>query len=283
MKKNIFIILFSSLSIFVNAQCIIENVKKVDFLIAKNNYEFIASHKNGLHELSTKMGIDTLTLVSWCKDDTMYMTRQPFLVDAKNNLWWIYGVQKIPMKLEIGQSIEPHSDYSIMSPVTQESRSDVKTMYSSSNYATNTITTTIYTFNVATKSTVSMNTEMISGMNSKVVAIEDVTIGDKTFKAYKIDHEIWIKGGYNLTFEYDKKGMNSSDSKQIEEQNNKINNKIAKNIKKVSKGYTNNKGYMVIPRTDWFVPGLGWVKAYTYDSQRLFEKDKAYFTNLIYN
>lgn len=263
----------------LHAQCLIENIKKLDFFIANKNWVFTARHHNGVHELNTMMGIDTLSLVSWVKNDTMYMTRKPFLVDEKNNMWWIYGTQKVPMKLEIGQAIEPHSDYAIMSDVTKEGRADVKTMNSSWDGA-NTITTYIYTFNVATKSSVNLSSEMISGMNSKVVAYEDITIGDKTYKAYKIDYEMWIKQGYKVTFEYDSKGMKSSDAKDVEDQNKKINEKLKKNFNKALKGYTNNKGYYVMPRTDWFVPGLGWVKAYTYDSQRVFEKDKAYISNI---
>lgn len=282
MKKSILIFLMVFISVQVNAQCIIETVKKLDFFIANKNWVFTANHVNGVHELNTFMGVDTLSLVSWCSNDTMYMTRKPFLVDEKLNLWWIYGVQKIPMKLEIGQSIEPHSDYSIMSDVTKEGRSDVKTMYSSTDLSKNTITTSIYTFNVATKSTVNLSGEMISGMNSKVIAFEDISIGDKTFKAYKIDYEIWIKQGYKVEFEYDSQGMKSSDAKQIEEDNRKINEKIKKNFNKVLKGYTNNKGYIVLPRTDWFVPGLGWVRAHTFDSQRIFEKDKAYISSIIF-
>lgn len=279
MKRIISLVVLLYSAIQLNAQCIIEDVKKLDFFIANKNWVFTAKHQNGVHELNTLMGIDTLSLVSWCKDDTMYMTRKPFLADEKNNLWWIYGVQKIPMKLEIGQAIEPHSDYQIMSDVTKEGRSDVKTMHSSWDGG-NTITTSIYTFNVATKSTVNLSSEMISGMNSKVVAYEDITIGNKTYKAYKIDYEIWIKQGYKVAFEYDSKGMKSADAKQVEEQNKKINEKLKKNFNKALKGYTNNKGYLVMPRTDWFVPGLGWVKAHTFDSQRIFEKDKAYISSI---
>lgn len=282
MKKGFLFLTLVYISAQINAQCIIENVKKLDFFIANKNWVFTANHYDGIHELNTFMGIDTLSLVSWCKNDTMYMTRKPFLVDEKTNLWWIYGVQKIPMKLEIGQSIEPHSDYAIMSDVTKEGRSDVKTMNSSWDGA-NTITTYIYTFNVATKSTVNLSSEMISGMNSKVVAYEDITIGDKTYKAYKIDYEMWIKQGYKVEFEYDTKGMKSGDAKQVEEQNKKINDKLKKNFNKALKGYTNSKGYLVIPRTDWFVPGLGWVRAHTYDSQRIFERDKGYISSIILN
>lgn len=282
MQKIISFVVLFYFATQLNAQCIIENVKKLDFFIANKNWVFTAKHQNGVHELNTLMGIDTLSLVSWCKNDTMYMTRKPFLVDEKNNMWWIYGVQKIPMKLEIGQAIEPHSDYAIMSDVTKEGRSDVKTMHSNWDGG-NTITTYIYTFNVATKSTVNLSSEMISGMNSKVVAYEDVLIGDKTFKAYKIDYEIWIKQGYKVEFEYDTKGMKSSDAKQVEEQNKKINDKLKKNFNKALKGYTNSKGYLVMPRTDWFVPGLGWVRAHTFDSQRVFEKDKAFISNIIFN
>lgn len=274
---SLVVLLFTATQL--NAQCIIENVKKLDFFIANKNWVFTAKHQNGVHELNTFMGIDTLSLVSWCKNDTMYMTRKPFLVDDKNNLWWLYGVQKIPMKLEIGQAIEPHSDYAIMSDVTKEGRADVKTMNSNWDGA-NTITTYIYTFNVATKSTVNLSSEMISGMNSKVVAYEDILIGDKTYKAYKIDYEMWIKQGYKVEFEYSSKGMKSGDAKQVEEQNKKINEKLKKNFNKALKGYTNSKGYVVIPRTDWFVPGLGWVRAHTFDSQRIFEKDKAYISSI---
>lgn len=282
MKNISILILLFTTSIQLQAQCLIEKVKKLDFFIANKTWEFTAVHRDGIHELNTKMGVDTLSLVSWCKNDTMYMTRKPFLVDEKNNNWWIYGVQKIPMKLEIGQSIEPHSDYAIMADVTKEGRSDVKTMKSDWDGG-NTITTTIRTFNVATKSTVNMNSEMISGMNSKVIAYEDITIGDKIYKAYKIDYEIWLKPGYKIKFEYNSKGMNTTDAKQVEEQNKKINEKLEKNINKNLKGYTNSKGYVVMPRTDWFVPGLGWVRAHTFDSQRIFEKDKAYVSNIICN
>jgi len=279
--KKYSIVLWVTLLMLSNkviSQCLISDVQKFDFFISNKNWVFTAKHDNDVHELSTLMGVDSLTLVSWCKDDTMYMTRKPFLVDIKTNLWWIYGLQKIPMKLEVGQSLEPVSDYSIMSDVTKEGRSDVKTMYSKSDEST--ITTSIYTFNVATKSTVNLSGEMISFMNSKVVAFEDIKIGDKTYKAYKIDYEIWYKSGYKVTFEYDSKGMSSSDAKQISEQNKRINEKLKKNFDKALKGYTNNKGYIVMPRTDWYVPGLGWVRAHTFDTQRVFEKDKAYISSI---
>jgi hypothetical protein len=110
-----------------------------------------------------------------------------------------------------------------------------------------------------------------------------ITIGDKTFNAYKVDYEIWSKAGFKVEFEYDSKGMETNDAKQISEQNEKTNKKLAKQIEKYQKATTNNKGYTVIPRTDWFVPGLGWVKAHTFDSQRIFEKDKAYIASIKFN
>jgi hypothetical protein len=268
-----------------SSQCIIENVKSFNFFIAGKDYTFNQKSIGKYHEYSSPFGIDTLTFIYWCENDTTYWTRKPLLIDKANNGFMIFGLHKLPNKPTIGQSLPLVSDMVIYSPITKESRSNVNTMYTDyyNGNSSDLLVTTIKTFNVATKTTVNMNTENVSMMNSKVVGQEEIVVGEQKYMAFKVEYEIWSKAGLDVKFEYDAKGMNSSDQKQINEQNDKINKRLKKQMEKYQNATTNKKGYNVIPRTDWYVPTLGWVKANTYDSQRIFEKDKAYISKIVSN
>jgi len=272
----------------ISSQCLLENTQKFNFKIAGKEYTFKGGKENHVYEFSTPFGIDTMTFVYWEKNDTTYWTRHPLLIDSINGGYMIFGLHKLPNKPKIGQSLEITMDMVVYAPITREGRSDVKTMvskmyneYDFVNDLKYEITeTTIKTFNVATQTTVNMSTEMTSFMNSKVVAEEEILIGDKKYKAFKVDYELWTKTGLKVEFEYDSKGMDKNDAESIKKDNAKINKKLAKQMEKYLKSGTNNKGYTVTPRTDWYVPGLGWVQAITYDSQRIFEKDKAAMTSI---
>lgn len=272
----------------VSSQCLIKETEKFTFKIAGKEYDFEGKASHNSYEFKTKFGIDTMTFVYWERNDTTFWTRKPLLIDSINGGYMIFGVQKLPNKPQIGQSLEISMDIVINAPMSREGRSNVTTeltkFYKEKDFVNDIeyqITeTTIKTFNVATKTTINMSTEMVSFMNSKVVAEEEITIEDKKYKAFKVDYELWVKAGLKVEFEYDSKGMEKADAADVKAQNAKINKKLSKQMEKYQKATSNNKGYTVVPRTDWYVPGLGWVQAITYDSQRIFEKDKAGMTKI---
>jgi hypothetical protein len=126
-----------------------------------------------------------------------------------------------------------------------------------------------------------MNTEFINYVNAKVVSSENIIISGVNYTSYKIDYELWIKPNINVKVNYNTDGI--SGSKQAKEQEAKTNKLLEKKLTKISKSMSNKEGYTVSPKTDWFVPGIGIVKTYTYNEGRMFEKDKAYMLSLTFS
>lgn len=257
------------------------NYKKMEYYFANAKHLFEVSKQNNVVKMETSISNGTkVTMYQTCKNDTMFLTRDDLIINAENGMFVVYGQQSIPLQLKVGDKLDPYKDYMISTPITKEgfvlvSTSKSNFFASGNSYFMETI---IKTYNVQSKTDISMNTEYINYVNAKVVSEEQITISGKTFTAYKIEHEQWVKPNLNVKVNYNTDGI--SGSKQAKDQEAKTNKLLEKKLTKVSKSMSNKEGYMVTPKTDWFVPGIGIVKTYTYNEGRMFEKDKAYLLTL---
>lgn len=260
-----------------NFNCMVMN-------FAKENHSFQISKQDKLVSISTvlKSGQE-VKLFYTCRNDTMFVTRNDLMIDEKTGLIMVYGMQAYPIKLKVGDRIEPSRDFLIQSPISKEGFNLVTTAKSDYFISGNQsfILSTIKTYNIQSKTQISMNTEYLNYVNAKVVAEEIVKIEEQNFKAYKIDYEQWTKPSMNISLNYNTDGMNSKDEQaQVRKQEEQTNKLLQKKLSKLSKEMTNKEGYIITPKTDWYVPGIGIVKTIFYNEGRMFEKDKAYIVSL---
>jgi hypothetical protein len=96
-------------------------------------------------------------------------------------------------------------------------------------------------------------------LNARVTAQEEVTIDGTKYNAFVIESESWVK--YKVEASYE------SVHADCEAYYNKIMADADKSTQKknVKSGITNEQGYMVTYKTEWFVPGIGVVKSTGYD------------------
>ncbi|MDZ4846073.1 MAG: hypothetical protein SH857_11050 [Chitinophagales bacterium] len=79
-------------------------------------------------------------------------------------------------------------------------------------------------------------------------------------KAFRIDSQSWTKGAINKSYE----SNNAEWDKSRQVADEKI--KAAMSQKGIKKGYTNELGYVVTYKTEWFVPGIGMAKMDVYEN-----------------
>jgi hypothetical protein len=114
---------------------------------------------------------------------------------------------------------------------------------------------------VAARQTTTVSSYALQGMNSRVVAEEEVTVGGKKYKAFIIESESWSKSNVKTSYESAEAEVNAAQVKT----DKKYLAKLEKTM--VRKNYTNELGFMVMNSTVWFVPQLGGaVKSVSYDA-----------------
>lgn len=219
-----------------------------------------------------------------CKNDTMYIARNTGPIWAISNGdttgFSLQGVQVIPNKLRVGDVLNPYEDVSFVLPSKNEITvkwpefMGYKTSYHTEtglDYDTKSNqwvygkwevrkTQAIYEdIDVKGKQILKPQFNSKHYLNAKVVREEEVTIDDKKYSALVIESETWTK--YKIEVSYD---MEKTDCEAYY-------NKIMKNAeekatkKNIKAGIENEKGYTVTYLTEWFVPGIGIVKAEGYD------------------
>jgi hypothetical protein len=231
--------------------------------------------------LSTPVnGIETLGNM-FCKGDTLFVLRGDkrvlFSVGPNNDTtgYSILGVQAIPNKLKVGDVLPMYEDYGTTLPYDKQwttvipqiiGYKDVVSTYNQQDGDQNVwkITETkseavwgLVTVKVNMESQFVMQTK--NYVNANVVREEDLTIDGKTYKAYVIESQKWVKTGTQAVI--------TSDNKQWNKTYEKVSKKIAKKSnKEIAKmGIQNEQGYAVTFLTEWFVPGIGVVKSEGYD------------------
>jgi hypothetical protein len=220
-----------------------------------------------------------------CKDDTLYLARNRGPIEMPDSKGGIYGftiqgVQKIPMKLKVGDMLPPYEDISIITPQTSVEKVQIKVF---SHNATNTTsefgfatdsrtgesgfgnytkTTTSAVYNlidVDVRKTLKSSAHYLNYAIAKATGEEDVVVGASRYKAIVIESENWSKSVLDASFESATEQANR-EAKSAFEKYEVYKAKLAKRW-----GYTNELGYTVMYKKEWFVPGLGMVKTESYD------------------
>lgn len=224
-----------------------------------------------------------------CKNDSMYFARTIgtnwVVTKGDTTGFSILGLQVIPNKLKVGDFLSPYEDFGTSVPNKEEMKAKwpqfkgYQTSYHTStgldfdhddNFKLKsgtweTKTTTAVYEDVDVKAKQVMTPSYISKhyINAKVVRTEDITINSKTYTAYVIESETWMKMGTIVSYESENKDFNAyynNIQKKGEERYTK---------KFISTGLMNEQGYIVTFLTEWFVPGLGIAKSVAYDSYGL--------------
>jgi hypothetical protein len=222
-----------------------------------------------------------------CNNDTMYFTRitgLSYLVDTNGDTlgFGILGLQVIPNKIKVGDVLMPYEDIGVMFPktITYTAKHDVFKGYQTSvtryrdigydpnarpswglGTTTKTTTKALYeSVDVKVRETTQFSNVSVNYAKAVVVAEEEVTIDGVNYKAYKIESESWLKPQVTKSYESSNEEWSQARKKSNEDL------KLEMTARGVKKGYLNEQGYTVSYRTEWFVPGIGVVKADIYDN-----------------
>jgi hypothetical protein len=234
--------------------------------------------------LTTVISGKSYTFLLACNNDTMFFTRNDgpiYLIDKGDTLGvTIQGVQPYPNKLKVGDALPTYEDVSLMVPkkrtfnVQEKVFSHSSTSTSSAQgfgydaeagkFGVGTVTTTTTTnyynnIDVQVRETIKTSMYWLHNAVSQVIGEEEVTLGGEKVKAYIVDSETWIKSNSDASYE----STRQSAANAQEAFYKKVAGKMAKMSKKM--GFTNADGYMVMPKTEWFVPGRGVVKVVNYE------------------
>jgi hypothetical protein len=187
----------------------------------------------------------------------------------------------VPNKLKVGDRLAPYEDVGVTFPVevtkTERQRIlvdvqtrvyqkkdigfDTETGQYGEGTATIRETKEIYKeVDVEVKYNMQFSSSTINYAVAVVSGEEEVTVDGTKYKAYRIDSESWTKGEIKKSYV-----SNNEEWKQARE---KADDKIKALMDKrgAKKGYTNDLGYVVTYRTEWFVPGMGMAKMDIYDN-----------------
>ncbi|MBP7478432.1 MAG: hypothetical protein KA797_07915 [Chitinophagales bacterium] len=246
------------------------------------------SKENGIDRafLSTDIAGKTYTSFVSCIDGVMNFTRiigANYTVDAKGDTiaFGILGIQSVPNTLKVGDRLNPYEDImvsipstisynekkSILTGVRTSTRSfnDIGFDYEKGTFGSGTRTVTetkgIYeSIDVKIRETTQFSGNTINYAVSEVIEEEDINIDGVNYKAYRIESETWTKGNITKTYQ----SSNDEWKRQRENFDEKVKASMTK--RGIKKGYTNAAGYVVIHKTEWFVPGIGMVKMNVYDN-----------------
>jgi hypothetical protein len=250
------------------------NVTHFSYRIDSANF----SEKSQRIMLKAKVGEQEFTSMALCQNDTMYMTRNvgPVTTEVDGKILGIsiQGVQKIPVKIKVGDFLEPYDDYMLGMPVTSNYTMkhkefagmetvhyvernthhfvDGKLAYGDWNV---TQTQAVYnTIDVAVRQTTTNNIHIINYAMAYVSGEEEVEFNGNTYKAFIIESERWSKNITKTTFEASHQEV-IENAKKIQD---KFKDKVAK--KMLKSGIINEQGFAILAMREWYVPGVGVVK-----------------------
>ncbi|MEQ8364439.1 MAG: hypothetical protein RH948_16305 [Cyclobacteriaceae bacterium] len=253
-----------------------------------SNFEITDVHNSPFlswYTLKATDGTYEYQTTNYCYYDTMHLVRNAdviYNIQKGDTLGVaVQGVARIPNNLKVGDRIPSYNDYMIGFPETwtKSTKEAVKAfsytttenkvgyyqdsesgLFSSGEFK---VTERHDVYKTIThKLNVSQHIQnlTINYYVAQVTAEEEVMIGSKPYKAFVIESESWSRGGLVRDYE--------AENKKIEqEQQAKFDALISKQVKWLTKsGYTNDQGYAVSYKKEWFVPGYGPVKIEVHDS-----------------
>ena len=238
-------------------------------------------------QLTTTIAGKEYSGYSICRGDSLFISRNRGILSTPDGKGGIYGysiqgVQKLPVKIKVGDRLPTYEDIIIILPATTDINIkkkvfagyetnttnesgffvDSRTGESGVGAYTKTTTREVYnTIDVAVRKTVSNSGHIVHYMFAEVTGEENITLSGLTYKAYLIESQTWSKQTITESFE-------SADD-QVNEQQKKLSEKMYKSYDKmmVKKQSTNELGYMVSYLKEWYVPELGgMVKTESYDA-----------------
>lgn len=226
------------------------------------------------------------TFYTVCRADTLFLCRNQGPVETPDGKGGIYGysiqgVQKIPLKMKVGDKLPTFDDIIVVLPTstdldvkksvfshmgtktTNESgfAVDSRTGQSFVGAYTKTTTSAVYkSIDVKVRQTLSSEGHIIHYVGAEVTGEEDITVSGVTYKTYIIESQTWSKQKLDASYE-------SADEEVNREQKRLMDKMLAKHDKMmVKKQLTNDKGYMVSYTKEWFAPTLGsMLKSESYD------------------
>ncbi len=230
---------------------------------------------NGEYELSADFYGTTYKSYVNCRNDSMYIIRAKGLVYSvyqKDTLGFgTKGTQIIPYNLKTGDLTPGYVDESIL---TYKNSDIKKTAFALSdgsyNAVSGTVTTITYSGYVPAKIDYSVKGKTLYIYQpGVVVAEEDITVGGKKYKTYKLRTEIWMKNDTKgeTKVELDNWFADPKFNKQIHSQLQTSADKANTNVKARMDEMlgTNKAGYIVTYKEEWIAPGLGVVLTKAYD------------------
>lgn len=223
--------------------------------------------------------------VNYCNGDTTYLIRQArpvYSVYQGDTLGFtIYGVQKIPVKLQVGDVIPPYMDFTLMTPKTWTTEMKEKVLsfsYTTTEYESfgfgqdnagnygwgpieKRVQHDVYDLiSHEIQVTEQINNVTINNAVAIVTGTEEMTIGGEKVTAYIIESEQWTKQEVVRDYHAEKQSIADQAKKDFEKLQEKIDKKMVKIFPK------NELGYMVVFKVEYFVPGYGIVKSFSHDA-----------------
>jgi hypothetical protein len=223
-----------------------------------------------------------------CRDDSLFLSRNRGILSTPDGKGGIYGysiqgVQRLPLKIKVGDHLSIYEDIIIVLPTTTDMNvkksvfagyedhttnesgffTDSRTGESGVGSYTKTTTQAVYkTIDVAVKKTITSSGHIIHYMFAEVTGEENVIVSGVTHKAYIIQSQTWSKQTMTESFE--------SADEEVNQQQKKLAEKATKTFDKmmVKKQSTNELGYMVSYLKEWYVPEIGgMVRTESYDAR----------------
>jgi hypothetical protein len=234
--------------------------------------------------LTANLGGKDYSSKTICSDDTIlfYRNVEPVKMESNGQIlgYAIQGAQKIPVKIKVGDRLPKYEDVGIMFPATTDenvrvrlfshnatkTKTDVTTYQSGSNEITTVTKKQTFTYPVFTdidatlRQTLDVSSHFIHYAVALVSATEKISFAGKEYDAFIIDSEWWNKLAMKATYDAANKAVAKAHQDLIQQAQEGIAKRLHKKW-----GFTNEQGYAVWYKKEWFVPELGIVKTHVFD------------------
>lgn len=241
------------------------------------------------YTLTTNIAGTDYSGYEFCNKDTMYVFRNrgPVVIGTKENPigYTIQGVQKLPVNMKVGDVLPTFKDISFIFPQTMDATvkhkvsngfyesgvskfgyfTDSRTREAGYGPYTDYTPVEIFKFiDVEVRETISFSGHSINYMYALVTAEDELTISGLKYKAFIIESESWNKVALDVSYESADEEV-STEKIRIEQE--ALDKKVGETIEKqaTKKGFTNDLGYSVMYKREWFVPQIGIVKTVAFD------------------
>lgn len=227
--------------------------------------------------------------VSAYKNDTFYFSRNSnpvFSVYQGDTIGFgIQGIKEIPANIQSGISLKRYYDYGVIFDKAVDvtlKKSVFSHMASKTTLERNTFgldsrtgqfgfgdfrvtkTHAVYnTIDIAARQHLEGNSYTINYAVSDVGEKQPVTVHGKTYQAYVITSEQWVKSEAKFVFE--------SEDKAVQKNTNTEAEKLASKAREtqIKEGGLNSEGYVVTKYKEFYVPGVGVVRTELYEPNGL--------------